>query len=163
MDILHRFTGVVVFSIEGNSLRGADLRGANLWGANLQGADLREANLRGADLLGANLWGADLQEANLWGANLRGADLWGADLRGANLLGANLLGEILTSAPVIISGLAWNVLITNAFMTIGCQRHRHEEWFNFDEHQISSMHSGALEFWNKTKVSLLEMCAAQRG
>ena len=118
MDILHRFTGVVVFSIEGNSLQEADLRGANLQGANL---------------------------------------------RGANLLGANLQGEILKSAPVIMSGLAWNVLITNAFMTIGCQRHRHEEWFNFDEHQISSMHSGALEFWNKTKVSLLEMCAAQRG
>ena len=118
MDILHRFTGVVVFSIEGNSLLGA----------------------------------------NLQGANLRGANLWGA-----NLLGANLQGEILKSAPVIMSGLAWNVLITNAFMTIGCQRHRHEEWFNFDEHQISSMHSGALEFWNKTKVSLLEMCAAQRG
>ena len=148
MDILHRFTGVVVFSIEGNSLLGADLRGANLQGANLLGANLQEANLLGADLQGADLQGADLR---------------GADLRGANLLGANLLGEILTSAPVIISGLAWNVLITNAFMTIGCQRHRHEEWFNFDEHQISSMHSGALEFWNKTKVSLLEMCAAQRG
>ena len=138
MDILHRFTGVVVFSIEGNSL---------------QGANLQEANLQGANLQEANLWGANLQEANLWGANLQGA----------NLRGANLQGEILKSAPVIMSGLAWNVLITNAFMTIGCQRHRHEEWFNFDEHQISSMHSGALEFWNKTKVSLLEMCAAQRG
>jgi len=133
MDILHRFTGVVVFSIKGNSLLGANL-------------------------LGANLLGADLRGANLWGADLRGADL-----RGANLRGANLLGEILTSAPVIISGLAWNVLITNAFMTIGCQRHRHEEWFNFDEHQISRMHPDALEFWNKTKVSLFEMCAAQRG
>jgi uncharacterized protein YjbI with pentapeptide repeats len=97
------------------------------------------------------------------GSDLRGANLRGADLLGANLQEANLLGEILKSAPVIISGLAWNVLITNAFMTIGCQRHRHEEWFNFDEHQISSMHPGALEFWNKTKVSLFEMCAAQRG
>ena len=103
MNILHRFTGGIVFSIEGDSL----------------------------------------QEANLQEANLR--------------------GEILKSTPVIISGLAWNVLITNAFMTIGCQRHRHEEWFNFDEHQISSMHSGALEFWNKTKGRLLAMCAAQRG
>jgi uncharacterized protein YjbI with pentapeptide repeats len=158
MDILHRFTGVVVFSIEGNSLRGADLLGANLWGANLQGANLQEANLQEANLWGANLQGADLRGADLWGADLRGANL-----RGANLRGANLLGEILKSAPVIISGLAWNVLITNAFMTIGCQRHRHEEWFNFDEHQISSMHPGALEFWNKTKVSLFEMCAAQRG
>lgn len=44
MDILNRWTGVVITSIASNSLRWA-----NLSGANLSEADLREANLSGAD------------------------------------------------------------------------------------------------------------------
>ena len=87
-QILHRYTGAVLFEGEAGmttrqmlekattakaDLRGADLGGANLYGANLHGADLRGANLRGA---------------NLYGADLRGADLGGADLGGKKLAGA---------------------------------------------------------------------------
>ena len=42
--------GVVIKTIEGADLRGANLYGANLCGANLYRADLGDANLCGADL-----------------------------------------------------------------------------------------------------------------
>ncbi|MDO8729213.1 MAG: pentapeptide repeat-containing protein [bacterium] len=90
VEILHRRSGTLLYtldaeSLQGADLQGADLRGANLRDANLQGAYLRGANLQGADLRDANLQGADLRDANLQGADLRGANLQGAYLRGANL------------------------------------------------------------------------------
>jgi hypothetical protein len=95
-EIKHRFSGLVIFSIEVGSLRlaveAAVKRDANLYGANLRGADLYGADLRDANLYGANLYGADLYGANLYGADLRGADLYGANLYGADLYGANLYG-----------------------------------------------------------------------
>ena len=51
MDIKNRFTGNIIFSINADTLSGANLRGANLSDANLS-----DANLRGANLRGANLW-----------------------------------------------------------------------------------------------------------
>ena len=44
MDIKHRFTGNIIISTEGDSLRGANLSDANLIGADLSGADLIGAN-----------------------------------------------------------------------------------------------------------------------
>ena len=113
-DILHRWTGKLVFTAEIEAEDGASraiklglairvavrakayLRGADLRGANLSGADLSGANLSGADLSGADLSEAYLREAYLRGANLSGANLSGADLSEAYLRGANLSG-----APVI--------------------------------------------------------------
>ena len=129
MEIRHRWTGNILFSLESDSfrlavevavhsdanLRGANLRGADLGGADLRGADLRGANLRGADLggaylrgadlggaylRGADLGGANLRDANLGGADLRGADLGGAYLRGADLGGANLRDADLRGADL---------------------------------------------------------------
>jgi len=86
-EIKHRFRGVVLFSLETESVKmclqaavkgGADLQGADLQGARLQCADLRGAYLQGADLRGANLHDADLQGAYLQGADLQGAYLQGA-------------------------------------------------------------------------------------
>jgi hypothetical protein len=110
-EIKHRFTGVVLFSLECSllklcvetavmsdadlrdaDLRGAYLRGAYLRGAYLRGAYLSDADLRGADLRGADLSGADLSDADLRGADLSDADLRGADLSGADLRGADLRG-----------------------------------------------------------------------
>jgi hypothetical protein len=68
IEIKHRFTGGVLYTVSGDTLEGADL----------EGADLRGANLRGADLEGADLEDADLRGAYLEGANLRGAYLRGA-------------------------------------------------------------------------------------
>jgi hypothetical protein len=112
IEIKHRFSGAVLYSAGGESLRdavvaavksranlsSADLRGANLSSADLSSADLRGADLRGAYLGGANLTGADLAGANLTGANLTGADLAGAYLAGADLTGADLAGADLTGA-----------------------------------------------------------------
>ena len=98
-EIKNRYTGAVIYSGGGESLRdvvvaavkgGADLRGANLRGAYLRGANLGGADLGGAYLSGAYLGGAYLCGAYLRGANLGGANLGGANLRSANLGGANL-------------------------------------------------------------------------
>jgi len=147
-------------NLHGADLRGADLRGADLRGADLDGANLYGANLDGADLHGADLHGANLRGANLRGADLRGADLDGANLRGADLRGANLYGEKISQNPISIVGLNWAVLISDGFMRIGCQRHSHQEWSDFDDAQISDMASDALGFWQQWKQPLLAMCSA---
>ena len=107
----------------------------------------------------ADLRGAVLRDADLRGADLSGADLIGAVLRDANLSGAVLIGEKLKTSPVFISGLTWEIVITNNYMTIGCQRHSHENWTAFDDSTISKMEKRALEFWKKHKVILLALCA----
>ena len=97
------------------------------------------------------------------GADLYGADLRGAYLRGADLYGANLDGEKISQNPISIVGLNWTVLISDGFMRIGCQRHSHQEWSDFDDAQISNMASEALKFWRQWKQPLLAMCSAHAG
>ena len=107
---------------------------------------------------GANLSGADLSGANLYGANLSGANLYGADLYGADLYGAKIDGEEIKKLPVQIGGLAWDVLITEGFMRIGCQRHTHEAWAEFGPDEIHDMAGDATEFWEQWKAILLSIC-----
>lgn len=52
IEIKHRYTGAVLFTVEADTLSGA-----NLSGADLRGADLRGADLSGADLSAKNLTG----------------------------------------------------------------------------------------------------------
>lgn len=85
VDILHRRSGRVLVTVEGDRLSGT-----NLSGAYLIHADLREADLSGAMLVYADLRGADLTGAILCGANLRGANLIEADLSCADLSRADL-------------------------------------------------------------------------
>jgi hypothetical protein len=47
--------GVVLLTVDADSLQGANLQGANLEGANLQRANLQRANLRSANLADAKL------------------------------------------------------------------------------------------------------------
>ena len=183
-QIKSRYDGSVLFECEADSikeclvesvskksylseayLRGADFSGANLSGAylrdaNLSGANLSGAYLRDADLSDANLNGADLRDANLSGANLSGANLRGANLSDANLSGADLRGEILTKAPISIINLTWDILITEGYMTIGCQRHTHAEWEAFDDEAVAKMESRASEFWKANREWLLSACKA---
>jgi uncharacterized protein YjbI with pentapeptide repeats len=180
MKILHKTTGAILFDGDPSNLRGAnlsraDLSGADLSGANLRGANLSRANLYCANLSGANLSGADLSGANLYGANLYGANLYcanlycanlsGADLSGANLYGANLSranlnGEILKKIPLVVTGLHWGVMVTNEYLTIGCQRHTHAAWAAFTDAEIAAMDRPALRFWRQWKAPLLAMCAS---
>lgn len=106
---------------------------------------------------------ADLSGANLAGANLSGARLAGANLTCANLTGADLEGEILDKNPIFLTGLRWPVLVTAAYMRIGCQRHTPEAWAELDDDAISGMDDDALEFWSKHRDMLLALCHAHRG
>ena len=148
IEIKHRFEQNTLFACEAENLCQA-VEKAVTDRANLAGANLAEANLDRANLAGANLARADLAEANLSGANLARA----------NLAGANLDGETLIIAPISIANLTWPVLITHGYMRIGCQRHTHEDWKNFDEESIKKMHGRASEFWEIWKEPLLAMCA----
>jgi hypothetical protein len=85
VDILHRYTCVVLRTVDADTLSGAKLSGADLSGAKLSGADLSEADLSEADLSGAKLSGADLSWANLSGADLSWAKLSWAKLSGADV------------------------------------------------------------------------------
>ena len=113
IEIKRRTTGVVLKTIDSDSLaianlRGADLQDADLRNTNLRGADLQQADLqnsylqqaylRGADLQQADLRGAGLQDADLRNTNLRGADLQRADLQDADLRGADLQQACLEGA-----------------------------------------------------------------
>lgn len=101
---------------------------------------------------------ANLARAYLAGANLDGANLAGANLARANLYGANLYGEALTKAPLSLLNLTWPVLITEGYMRIGCQRHAHSEWADFDSAAIGRMESRASYFWTQWRDVLLTMC-----
>ena len=112
----------------------ADLSGADLSGANLRGANLRYADLSGANLLGADLSGANLLDANLSGANLRHANL------------------------IVLQMDLWTAYITTNHIRIGCQSHKLSKWENFTDKEISEMHPGALEYWNKNKEVIIALC-----
>ena len=142
----------------GANLSGANLYGANLSRANLSRANLSRANLSRANLSRANLYGANLSRANLYGANLSRANLYGANLSRANLYGAKIDGEEIKKPPVQIGGLAWDVLITEGFMRIGCQRHTHEARAEFGPDEIHDMAGNATEFWEQWKAILISIC-----
>ena len=106
LEIKHRYSGSVLFSIEIGSLKMAveaaiqskiNLQDANLQGAKLQGAKLQGAWLQDAWLQDAKLQGANLQDANLQDANLQDANLQGAKLQGAKLQGAKGINKYLTT------------------------------------------------------------------
>ena len=96
--------------------------------------------------------------ANLYGADLYGANLYRANLSGANLYGAKIDGEEIKKPPVQIGGLAWDVLITEGFMRIGCLRHSHAAWDKFGPDEIRDMAGNATEFWEQWKAILLSIC-----
>ena len=128
MEIFNKI-GELILEIDSESLRHADLFDANLRHANLRGADLRSADLRGANLSGANLSGA----------NLFSADLFDADL-------------------IVLQMDLWTAYITTNHIRIGCQSHKLSKWENFTDKEISKMHPGALEYWNKNKEVIIALC-----
>jgi len=151
-------------NLRGANLCGANLRGANLCDASLCGANLRSANLRSANLYDANLYGANLYDANLRDANLCGASLYGANLYDASLCGANLRGEKLKIEPIQILGLSnyW-VLITPQYIRIGCERHKWQEWRDFDTKRIRLMDGEvAVKWWKSHKSLIIEAAKIHR-
>ena len=161
IEIKQRFTDNVLFACEAENMREAVYQAISN-GADLVCADLRGANLRSANLVCANLEGANLRSANLRSANLVCADLEGANLRSANLEGANLRGEKLAIAPISILNLTWDILISEQYLKIGCERHTHDEWKAFCDAQIKQMESRAADFWRDNKVWILSACDAHK-
>ena len=189
-DILHRYSGDVLFSAEIDAaadapkselkrlavlaalkagadlhyanLSGADLHYANLRGANLRGANLSYANLRGADLRGANLRGAKLRGANLSGADLSGANLHGAYLRYADLRGVQLWGTTGNNRHVrSLQCGTYAVTYTADRLQIGRQNRAIADWWGFDDRRILEMDGrAALEWWRVWKPILQTIIAA---
>ena len=142
IQIKNYISGSVLFECDKDSIKLA-----------VEFAVSQKADLRGANLIGADLIGADLR-----GAYLRGAYLSGAYLSGACLIGACLSGEKLDKQPLFVLGLTWNVMITKQQMKIGCEFHKIEEWWAFDNDAIIKM-SGkdSLKFWNENKSILKQL------
>lgn len=152
MKIKHKFKGEFLFSCDSQTMR-----------ETVEEAVKKGADLRGADLSNTDLRGADLSNTDLRGANFRGADLSNTDLCNADLCNVRLSDEQLVLKPIAILNLRWEVLITDKYMTIGCQRHTHQELAEFNEDRIKSMHPEALEFWfGGWRIALLNMCEAHR-
>ena len=148
-DVKSRFTGAVQFTAdidcEDDAPRAIKLGLAVKW-AMKAGANFGNADLRGANLRGANLGGADL-----WGANLWGADLWGAH-------GINQYVKCIQIDT-------YPITYTAEVIQIGCERHTHQEWAEFDDASILQMDGRkALTWWRKYKAWLfqaIEMCPAK--
>ena len=140
------------------NLSSADLRDADLSSANLSTADLSYANLSSANLSSADLRDADLRYANLSYANLRSADLRYANLRYANLRSADLrsaVGEMKYIKSIQCE--EYYISYTYKKLNIGCQSHLIEDWKNFNDEQISTMDSGALNWWKAWKPILMNI------
>lgn len=153
-------------SLIGANLTGADLNGANLTRANLTRASLYGANLTRANLTRASLIGASLIGASLTGANLAGASLAYANLNGASLDDANLNGANLNGASGNLNNLKsvfceiYPVTYTAEVMQIGCQRHKIEDWWSFDDTRIIEMDGEkALGWWRTWKPILQQIIA----
>jgi hypothetical protein len=138
--------------------------GGNFWGGNFLGGDFRGGDFWGGDFWGGNFRGGNFRGGDFWGGNFRGGNFRGGDFWGGNFLGGDFRGEKLTIKPLCVYGLTWRVIITGEQMEIGCQRHTHTEWAEFDDSAISVMESHAADFWVEHKAMLLSMCAlhAQR-
>ena len=104
--------------------------------------------------------GEILRKHTLWLDGADGGEK--ANLSGANLSGANLRGEILKISPITLTGLRWWILVSDDYLEIGCQRHTHAEWADFNDDAIAAMDSSALAFWRVWKEPLLAMCASHK-
>ena len=117
-------------------------------GTECEDADLRSANLASVDLSGSDLAGADLTEANLSGANLSGAKV--ADKAG------NVI--VVSSAPLILYGLDYLVMVWDEHLKIGCEMHKIADWKEFSDRRIAEMDGlSATKFWRRHKAALLAL------
>ena len=129
IQILHRYSGAVLFEHTGANLSYADFRGANLSDADFRGANLSYADFRGADLSCANLSCANLSDANLRGATLK---------NGEKLIGERPIfqvGPIGSRSDVLVAYITDQGLRLDA----GCQRQITRDVFDA---RLSQTHSG---------------------
>ena len=165
--------GAVIFShtCDRNTIRKtlevAVSSGVSLFGAQLQGADLSGANLFGADLRFANMTGVTLSRTILNRAVLNGAVISPAfisatDLGNAELHGAIFYDEVLPRNITCITGMFFDVTITDKQMIVEHERHTHDEWRNIPDEHMDSISHDMLPFWKAYKKVLFALCDAQR-
>ena len=102
---------------------------------------------------------ADLSGARLSCANLSDANLNCADLSDANLSDASLrwcAGNCKEIRSLFISE-TYPITYTAEYLHIGCERHRIEDWWGFDDDSIASMDGDALEWWREWKDTLRDL------
>lgn len=63
-------------------------------------------------------------------------------------------------SPLHITGLIWDVTITDSQMTIGCKSHSLHECEAFSDMEIGEMGRHALDFWSTNKALLIGMARA---
>lgn len=91
-----------------------------------------------------------LENHRLWLNNEGGsrADLRGAILNDANLNGAS--GNMDQLKSILIE--TYPITYTSEILQIGCQKHKIEDWWNFDDEKIISMDGKTtLKFWRNYK------------
>lgn len=155
-------------NLSGRDLRGLDFSGVNLSYANLEEANCEGTNWAGADLEEATLDGssfrcANLSSANLCGASARNTYFFGADMSFANLNRANFHNANLNVSSLYKASLwgtrgnlrqiksvfcdKYAIAYTSEILQIGCERHKIEEWWEFDEEHIEEMDGEEAIFW----------------
>jgi hypothetical protein len=86
----------------------------------------------------------------------------GGEWLGGEWYSGKWLYEPAVIPPMSLFGLRWPVHVSDTRMQIGCQKHTHEQWENFTDTEISSMHKEALPFWTTHRTALLALCEARR-
>ena len=65
-------------------------------------------------------------------------------------------------ALISLNGLKWGIATNGTHIRIGCQQHSVEDWAAFNDEQITEMATGALEFWQQFKPTVMAMVAYRR-
>ena len=123
---------------------------AILSGVDWSYVDFSNADLSGADLSNANFTNANLTNANFYRTSLTNAILTNVYLR-------NCVGNS-TNIKTLFIFDEYNISYTKDLLQIGCELHKIEEWWCFDNNMILEMDGKeALKFWRKNKETIKEI------
>ena len=66
-------------------------------------------------------------------------------------------------SPLYLSGLAYQITITDTAIKIGCEKHSINDWDNFNKEQIAGMDGkAALRFWDGNKSPIMALALAHQ-
>lgn len=155
---------------------------SNFQGANISNVDFTGSVLNSSNLVDTIAHGANFSQTKLNGTDLGGIDAQNAIFVGANFSGANTgankegvdakrgiyknskfdFDTIITLPPLILTGMHWNICITDEVMCIECERHKINDWETLKDEQIRVMCPGALDWWNSHKTLIMQIAKFHR-
>ncbi len=107
--------------------------------------------------------GGMIRGGTIRGGTIRGGTIEGGTIEGGTIRGGTIWDEaIVTHSPLVLSGLKWEITISDEHMKIGCKQHRYEAWLAFDGETIAAMDPDATRFWAMVRP-LIEALVAERG